>query len=139
MKRTDYTRILLLLPLLAAVGACQRSSGPPRYPLVGEVFYDGQPVAAGAAVFEPDAARGNTGPAVTVAVAAGRFATDRGAGTIGGPHLVRLTGYDGQPPAGEAEWKPLGELVFGPYVTNVDLPKAATTLRLDVPAQPAAR
>ncbi len=44
-------------PVCAALGAlagCAGSDGPPRYPLSGTATYQGEPVAAGVMLLEPD-------------------------------------------------------------------------------------
>jgi hypothetical protein len=117
----------LALSVLAC--GCSGSDGPARYPVRGTVTYDGNPVPAGQIAFEPDAAKGNSGPASYVRISNGTFATARGEGTVGGPHVGRILGADGK----ASPESPDGIMLFSEYETTVDLPKAASTQEFSVP------
>lgn len=116
--------------LLAVVVGCGGPAGPARYDLSGAVTFGGKPVPAGRVVFEPDGDKGNAGPAAYAPISAGRYATPRGKGTVGGPHVVRITGTDGVP----TPELPQGRMLFAEYRTTVDLPREASTKDFDVPA-----
>lgn len=121
--------VVAALALLWLVCGCSRSSGPARYPVRGSVTYGGNPVPAGQIAFEPDAAQGNRGPAAYARIDNGSFATARGEGAVGGPHVVRILGMDGQASAESPE----GVMLFSEYETTVDLPEAASTQEFAVP------
>ena len=108
---------------------CGGSAGPKRYRIEGTVTYDGKPVAGGRIDFEPDPARGNQGPPGYAIIENGRYVTARGKGAVGGPHVVRITGTDGQP-TGES---PYGRMLFSSYTTTIDLPHEPATQDFDVP------
>lgn len=120
----------LLLAVLAAAGGCGRQTGPQRYPISGAVTYAGKPLAAGKISFEPDTARGNTGPGGYGDIVAGRYRTYRTMGAIGGPHRVVIEGYSGTSPE---QWRKQAPL-FPAHVTTADLPLGKASIDFDVPA-----
>lgn len=90
---------------------------------------------AGYIVFAPDQAQGNEGPGAHADIVNGRYETARGEGTVGGPHLVTIAGFDGQPfEMGGGMMNPQGKPLFGEYRTTVDLPEAAGTHDFQIPA-----
>jgi hypothetical protein len=103
-------------------------SGPERFAVSGAVTFKGAPVPGGQIIFEPDSAAGNSGPSGYADIVDGHYdtATD-GKGTIGGPHVVRITGLSGKP--GEAGVQPL----FKEYQSQKDLPRETSTADFDVP------
>lgn len=105
---------------LVALAGCEKKLE--RFDLSGSVEYSGKPVAAGYMVFTPDKSAGNSGPGSSADIRDGRFATLEGAGTIGGPHIVQISGFDGRPYTQDGIPVPLGKPVFRTTVT-VDLPK----------------
>ncbi len=127
-------RLGLAVGLVAAFGClvtgCGGSDGPPRYDLSGKVDYGGKPVPAGRIALEPDGAKGNSGPPAYAEIKDGRYATPGGKGSVGGPHRVRITGFDGQ---GSGE-SPEGARLFSEYRTTAELPKEDGTLDFGVPA-----
>ncbi|MDZ7617037.1 MAG: hypothetical protein U1E05_08535 [Patescibacteria group bacterium] len=122
---------MMLLAAAAAVACgCSRSDGPTRYPVSGAVTHGGQPIAGGQVEFEPDGSKGNRGPAAYATIRQGKFATDKGEGTVGGPHVVRILATDGK----ANPESPDGNMVFSPFETTADLPKSAVVQDFDVPA-----
>ncbi|MEI6239689.1 MAG: hypothetical protein WCR51_04830 [Planctomycetia bacterium] len=91
--------------------------------------FDGKPVPAGRIVFEPDVAAGNSGPGGYGNIVNGRFATYARMGAVGGPQIVRISGFDGIPAGEFVEGKPL----FPDYTTIVELPAKAATIDFEVP------
>ena len=89
MKTTGTAAAVVIL---AAVAGCGRPTGPPTFTVTGRVTFAGQPVPFGRVVFEPDASRGNTGPASVADIAAGRYRTRPGRGFVGGPCLATIYG-----------------------------------------------
>jgi hypothetical protein len=126
----------------AAVGCGGTPSGPPRYRVSGKVTFNGRPVAAGSISFTPDASQNNRGPGSFAPIRDGAYGTPRGQGTVGGPHVLTITGLDRLPGSGAP-----GEVIpplFSSYPLKVDLPREDTTFDIDVPAtaadpEPAAR
>ncbi len=125
---------LALAIVLAGCGS--QIDGPPRYRVSGEVTYDGQPVPRGFITFEPDSEKGNSGPGGGAEIKDGRYRTDADMGVIGGPHRVRIIGYDGVPTTVEGEELADGQPLFPPYETQVDFPKEDTTHDFTIPKSP---
>jgi hypothetical protein len=125
--------LVVLLVGLALVGGCGRRVGPPRYPVIGNVTYAGNPLALGRISFEPDTTRANQGPGGYGDIVAGRYETYRTMGAVGGPHRVVIEGYAGDTPEQRLKRRPL----FPPYITTVDLPTGKAEVDFDVPAAPA--
>lgn len=119
----------LVLPFCLGCGG-SAPTGPARFDLSGKVTFDGKPVPSGRIDFEPDSEQQNSGPAGFAEIKNGSFSTSgSGKGTVGGPHIVRIQGFDG---AG-AERKPL----FQEYSLKESLPKSASTKDFSVPASAA--
>jgi len=122
--------VLALGAMLISAGC--GSSGPPRYHVSGKVTYGGQPVAAGSVMFVPDTAQGNTGPAVSVAIKSGQYDSNlEGVGHVGGPHVVKINGLDGNT---SPEFPP-GMLLFPDFELKLDLPKEDSQKDLEVPGE----
>lgn len=106
-------------------------SGPERYELSGTVQFQGKPVPAGQIVFEPDSSKGSSGPQGVAEIRDGQYDTRNGGrGTIGGPHVVRITGYDR---ISLDEMHP-AKALFSEYKTTVDLSTQDGTYDFTVPA-----
>lgn len=104
--------------------------GVTRHDVSGKVTFRGAPLPAGVIYFDPDVTKKNTGPQGYAIIKDGDYSTAilNGKGTVGGPHIARIEGFDGK----EGNDLPLGQLLFSGYEQAVDLPKAATTLDFDV-------
>lgn len=134
-------RLRLIVPcavvvlVLGLVGCGSGASdGPTRYAVSGKVTYAGEPVPAGEITFEPDASKGNGGPAASTTIEDGAYSLPAASGAVGGAMTVRIIGYDGKPPEGpEAEMNPNGMSLFPPYETTVDLPESSATQDFEVP------
>lgn len=126
----------MLAALLAGAGGCGGSTDPARYPIAGNVTYNGQPVPAGFIHFVPDTAKGNSGPAAGAPIENGRYATPAGQGTAGGPHIITVVGQDGVPFEGPEGRVEAGQGLFPAHVFHMDLPKASSTQDFDVPSSP---
>lgn len=121
----------LALGLMVISAGCG-DSGPPRYHISGKVTYGGQPVAAGAVMLVPDASQGNTGPAASVTIKDGQYDSNLdGTGHVGGPHVLKITGMDGQ---ASPEF-PQGMLLFPEYEVKADLPKEDSQKDVEVPSE----
>lgn len=123
-----FWTLLGLVALLTAAG-CGSSDGPSRYDLQGTVTYDGNPIPTGEIFLQPDTSQGNNGPGSLAFIEDGRYRTERGKGIVGGPHIVRILGFDGVP-AGDST---AGSSLFPQYETVVDFPKEATTHDFTIP------
>ena len=125
-------RKLTIIALFASLPGCG-AEDPPRYEVTGIVQFDGQPLPSGYIVFEPDTARGNSGPATRATIDDGRFATD-GPGAVGGPHIVRIHGTDGVPVKLPGEGlDPNGTVLVSAFTTHVELPEADSEQSFVVP------
>ena len=88
--------------------------------------------------FQPDAQGGNSGPQGFATIRNGAFDTKReGKGTVGGPMIVRITGFDSEPPKDLSETEPGPKPLFAEYQTKADLPKEDGNQDFDVPASAA--
>ena len=118
------------LAILAAPG-CDR--GPILFQVTGQVTFGGKPLPAGVIYFDPDYMKKNDGPQGYAHIKDGQFSTRAvgGRGVIGGPHLARIEGFDGQP----ASELPMGRPLFTNFSQPIDLPKADTQVTFDVPAE----
>lgn len=128
---------LLCWGLLATTGllsaGCAGNEGPTRYDLAGTVTFDGKPVPAGVILFTPDAAKNNRGPTGFAKIKDGKYDTrQEGKGTVGGPHTVAISGFDGN--ARPQEELPDGRPLFSDYSLDVEFPQATTTHDFAVPA-----
>ncbi|QDT64150.1 hypothetical protein V22_13810 [Calycomorphotria hydatis] len=111
-------------------------SGPVTYRASGTVTFNGQPVPYGEMSFEPRADLDNAGQQTFVMIKDGKFDTsDAVRGHIGGPHRLRITGYDGKkienPDEGTVNEQ--GSLMFTEYVAEVDLEKADSQFEVEIP------
>lgn len=122
-----------LLVCVTLFYGCGGTDGPARYDVSGSVTFDGKPVPAGVILFTPDGAKNNRGPTGFAKIKDGKYDTrDEGRGTIGGPHIVAVSGFDGHPlPQAEL---PDGKPLFSDYTLEVDLPQAVVTQDVAVPA-----
>lgn len=122
MKRNDTTIVpcLTILPAIAALvflTGCG-GGGPDLYNLSGNVTFQGKPVPKGEIQFIP--IKGNEGPAGRAEITDGKYDTaTKGKGTVGGPHRVVITGFDGV----AAEELPMGKPIFQEYTVEFEIPK----------------
>ena len=116
--------ILACSPVLCLTGCGE--SGPSRYDATGTVTYKGQPVPYGEIIFEPDASKGNEGPAARATIEKGAYATEKEKGVVAGAVKVRITGYDGKPHPGGGT-QPHGNALFPEYTDKVDQPEDVAT------------
>lgn len=114
---------------------CGRTTGPARYDLSGSITYDGKPVPAGSIVFAPDTSKGNDGPGASADIKDGVYRLGPGRGMIGGPHVARISGFDGKPIQDGPIVNALGKPLFANVQISIDLPKQATTHNIDIPVQ----
>lgn len=114
-------------------GCGKKDAGLTRYEVSGQITYQGQPVPAGAIQFYPDSVQGNRGPTGYATIENGTFDTSKsGRGTVGGPHVLDITGFDGKAdPQADLEH---GQVLFGGHKVNVDLPREKFVLDIAVPA-----
>jgi len=112
----------IVIGLISGCGGSQE--GPPRFDIAGTVTHKGQPVPHGFIQFQPDSSKGNSGPAGSAMIANGKYDTaTSGQGTIGGPHKVVVSGFDGN--ANLENELPFGNASFPDQVSELDLPKKA--------------
>ena len=129
--------ILLGFVVLGLLSGCGPSlpEGPDRFSVTGEATYDGNPIPKGTIYFEPDGEKGNSGPQSMAPIVEGKFTTPPGKGMIGGPHRIRIVGYDGVETTMEGEVLPDGQPLFPPYETTYDFPQEDTQQSFNVPKE----
>jgi hypothetical protein len=96
--------------------------------LNGTVTHKGQPVPRGQIMFAPDTAKGNSGPGSMAVIKDGKYSTKEGLAIVGGPHIVRIEGFDGVPDGDNADGAPL----FPTYKIEADLPTSSGKVDFDV-------
>lgn len=125
--------IAALLVVVVSFSGCG-PRGPQRFHLEGKVTFDGKPVPSGTIRFEPDSAKGNTGPVGYTAIKDGRYttATEGSKGSLKGPIVAFLTG--GPAPDPKVEFP---RMWFAEYRTTLTVePKSGvTTFDFDVPKE----
>lgn len=104
--------------------------------VTGMVTYGGAPLPAGMIYFEPDSSRGNKGPTGYATIISGSYDTHAGGrGTVGGPHAVRIDGFE--PPPKNVEDG--GTMLVRDYRTTIDLPESEMVQDFDVPVNKGTR
>jgi hypothetical protein len=109
--------------LVVAIAGC--GGGEKRYRLSGSVTFKGAPVPEGYIVFEPDGSKGNTGGPGRAKILDGKYDTnlDDSVGVLGGPHLIRISGFDKKITGATAAEVALPKSLFTDYTLSEDLPK----------------
>lgn len=124
-------RQLLLVACVALVASsgCGKRDGPERFSRQGTISFNGQPVGKGEIIFSPDRAKGASGPGATVTYENGTYRTRQGKGTVSGPHVVEISGYDGNAVAADPnrEPHPWGATLFEGYRVEIDFPAEEST------------
>ena len=118
---------------VSIIGCRPAAKGPARHAVSGRITFGGDPVPVGTIAFEPDASAGNDGPAGYGDIKDGQYVTQGRFGAVGGPHIVRIEGFDPPDPANiDAAPRPL----FREYTMKVDLPSEPSKQDFDVPKKP---
>jgi len=99
------------------------------------VTFQGQPIPAGEIFFQPDADAGNTGPASNADILDSRYSLPEQFGVLGGPYIVRITGYSNSAGSEAGPLTLRGAPMFPDYVTKINVVGAKVIeLDIDVPA-----
>ena len=89
-------------------------------------------------ILQPDAAKGNRGPGAYSDIANGRFSTPPGKGHVGGPHRLRIMGFEYSTDTATGDL--VGRQLFPIYDLELDLPRANSVQEFVVPEpQPQSR
>ena len=104
---------------------CLGEKEPKRFRVSGEITFDGKPVPFGEVLFTPDSGKGNSGPQGIAIITNGSYDTagTRAPGVAGGPTVVQVAAL------ADSSGKLLCEYQF-----NLELPKADSTQRIEIPA-----
>ena len=98
----------------------------------------------GIILFAPDYGLGNNGPGTRAFIQDGRYQTAPGKGTIGGPHVAIIDGFDGIKPQGKTpgthesgreKATALGKPLFRSIHVKIDLPRQAATHDFVLPGE----
>lgn len=122
-----------MLMVLALLPGCSGNSGPQRYDVSGSVTFDGKPVPKGFVTFYPDTEAGNRGPGGGAEIRDGVYQTADGKGVVGGPHRIRIIGFDGMARTESGEELADGASLFTPYETTIDFPTEDTVQNFEIP------
>ena len=119
--------------LVVGMGCAKSDSG--IYHVSGRVTHHSQPVPTGFIFFDPDTSKQNRGPQGFALIKAGKFTTDSeyGRGVVGGPHHMRVGGFDGQ---GVNEMQPYGQRLFPDHFESRDLPKQDCEIVIEIEPSP---
>lgn len=122
------------LALLLCIGLFGCDSGEKRYRLQGSVTFKGKPVPEGYIVFEPDSSQGNVGGPGRAKILDGKYDTgaDENVGVLGGPHVVRIQGFDKKITGESAQEVALPKSLFTDYSVSEDLPKQDGTKDFEI-------
>ncbi len=102
--------------------------------VAGTVTFDGQPVPSGRIYFNPDFSKQNDGPQGFADIKNGTFDTRQGGRkSPTGAVVARVEGFDGKTTNPQFYGNPL----FQPYEIKLDLPREASTQKLEVPGSAA--
>lgn len=130
--RNGISIVALIAIALISVGC--GGGGPKdefqRFRVSGTVTFKGEAVPAGTIYFEPDGSKGNKGSFGVATISGGKFDTSSAKGAVGGPHFVRIEGYDGK----KTPEKPQGSMLFNAHRIEIDLPKKDCEQKFEVPA-----
>ena len=131
MRQRIPGRFLLLVGLLSSclLGGCY--SDDSFVHLTGTVTYNGQPVPTGTLTFSPDTSQGNAGHGSMAVIRDGKYTTRESLGLVGGPHIVRIEGFDGIAHGDNLD----GRALFRPYEESFDLPKESGPFDFAVPGK----
>jgi len=133
IKSKRYGRILGIACLaFTCYSGC--GSGERRYDLSGTVTFKGQPVPEGYITFEPDASQGNRGGPGHAKILDGKYDTslEADSGILGGPHVIRITGFDKKVSGVSGSEVQLPKSLFTEYTLSQDLPKKNSKIDFDV-------
>jgi hypothetical protein len=121
---TDMRHFLILAITFLATG-CLGEPGPKRFRVSGEITFDGKPVPFGEVLFTPDSGKGNSGPQGIALIQDGKYDTagTRAHGVAGGATVVQVAALS------DSSGKLLCEYQF-----TIDLPKADSTQKIEIPA-----
>ncbi|MEW4564983.1 hypothetical protein AB1K70_20830 [Bremerella sp. JC770] len=118
MNQVRPISIAVAVSLLFCLAAAGCSSGDSNVHLTGHVTYDGQPVPRGTITFSPDTRQGNAGHGSKAIITNGTYTTRESFGLVGGPHVIRIEGFDGIAHGDNLD----GRLLFRPHEESYDLP-----------------
>lgn len=109
-------------------------AGERRYDLSGTVTFKGQPVPEGYITFEPDASQGNRGGPGHAKILNGKYDTslEADSGILGGPHVIRITGFDKKVSGVSGSEVQLPKSLFTEYTLSQDFPKKNSKIDFDV-------
>ena len=125
-----------LVCVVMLLTGCSQNDGPQRYTVSGKVTFDGKPVPKGFITFAPDSEAGNSGPGGGAEIRDGVYKTAPGKGVVGGPHNLRIIGFDGIARTESGEELADGAALFPTYKTDIDFQKSDSVHDFDIPNNP---
>ena len=133
MNASRHWVVALILTASVLLGGC---GGEQRFHLSGNVTYKGKPVPFGYLIFEPDTTKGNSGGPGNCKIENGKYDTrsEDGTGILGGPHVVRIRGFDAIASGKGSGTKEVAMpgVLFSEFTVSEDLPKKNGTKDFDV-------
>ncbi|MFN3153028.1 hypothetical protein [Bremerella sp.] len=123
------SNISLAASLLLCLTLAGCNFGDSSVHLTGKVMYDGKPVPRGTITFSPDTQQGNSGHGSKAIINDGTYTTRESFGLVGGPHVVRIEGFDGVAHGDNSD----GQILFRPHEESYDLPMESGEFDFDIP------
>ncbi|WP_437193600.1 hypothetical protein [Planctomicrobium sp. SH527] len=105
------------------LGCSGNSDDPVRYPITGNVTFGGAPIPIGEIFLQPDSDAGNSGPASNSDIHDSKYSLPKEFGVLGGPYIVRITGYSNSSENSAGPLTLRGAPMFKDYSTKVDIPR----------------
>ncbi len=129
MIRLRFTTTAAAAGLLFCLIAGGCGPGDSMVHLTGHVTYDGQPVPRGTITFSPDTQQGNQGHGSKAIITDGTYTTQESFGLVGGPHVVRIEGFNGVAHGDNLD----GQRLFKPHEESYQLPMESGEFDFDIP------
>nr|WP_235989738.1 hypothetical protein [Bremerella alba] len=120
---------MAVVSLLLCIGVGGCNSGDSTVHLTGHVTHDGKPVPRGTITFSPDTQQGNSGHGSKAIIYDGTYTTQESFGLVGGPHMVRIEGFNGVAHGDNLD----GKLLFKPHEESYDLPMESGEYDFEIP------
>ncbi|QDU73537.1 hypothetical protein Pan97_05120 [Bremerella volcania] len=127
--RVRLPSIAIAASLLLYWTAAGCNYGDSTVHLTGHVTYDGKPVPRGTITFSPDTKQGNAGHGSKAIIQDGTYTTRESFGLVGGPHVVRIEGFNGIAHGDNLD----GQILFKPHEESYDLPMESGEYDFEVP------
>jgi len=131
-----YFRLLALLCSVSTVlcGCSGSADSLNRFSVSGTVTFNGEPLQDGTIFFQPDSAKGNSGPGSLGEIKDSQYKIDKTRGVLGGAYIVRITGYEPPPPATGPMPVRRGAALFPEHEQHIEIDPKSRVLDFQIPS-----